>query len=151
MAGVRTGPSMMGKIGQFGARATNALAQQYGDPRMRGAAQGASSLFNRPRPMAPPSMPTATAGIQPGQMPGQQMPMPSLPSIQTGPTNQFSTPYSNVFTGYGPSGNTGIAGGILNRPPGYERPNIGGNAGGVDIGGMFSRYGGGGSNPNRRY
>lgn len=123
---VSTSPSFMSRLGGMMPGMLNSMASQYGNPNMRGMVDTAgmmSRMFqNRPR-----HMPQATPGIN--QMPGQQMPPPQIPQgIDTGP--------SPAVMGMGrlPMNNGGVAGGIFNRPQGYERPNFGG---------IFGNYGGG--------
>jgi len=159
MAGINTGPSMMSRLGNMGAGMANGLAQNYGGD-LSGAAKATSGLLNRQK--SPMRRPGVTSGLG-GQMPGQRMPMPQNPmagrmqapglisattsgpemqaqmpqSINTGPSPQlFTQPYANLFQP--PSGNSGITGGMSNRPSGYERPNMG--APGTDIGGLFGRF-----------
>lgn len=132
MAGISTSPSggffsrMMGQMPGM----TNSLAQNFGDPSMRGAVQGSSRLLGMQKP-SQPKMPKYVNGLPDGQLPGMQIPMPSMPSpinmggIDTGPSR---VPM--------PENNSGIAGGLFNRPPGYERPGQP-NSGG---GGLFSNY-----------
>jgi hypothetical protein len=161
---VNTGPSFMSRLGQAAPGALNAAAQQFGNPSMAGGVKASAGLLGRqkqPMRRQMPVGPRVTSGIPAGQMPGQRIQAPGLQvspemggmrpelnaempmgGINTAPSPQlFAKPYANIFggtSGYGPSGNTGVAGGLFNRPPGYERPNMG--APGADIGGMFSTY-----------
>lgn len=185
---INTNPSFMSRLGGQMPGMVNAAAQQFGNPSMKESVAGSASLLGKQK--TPGFMggmrrktPPVTNGIPGGQMPGQQIPIPTGPSfmptagpgrmspvnvqapglvppgemnaempIATGPSPLFQNPYGNIFgnsPGYGRSGNTGIAGGMFNRPPGYERPNMG--AGGTDIGGLFGRYNQLNQNPNVRY
>ncbi len=163
MAGISTGPSFMSRLGGQLPGMANALGQQYGG-NMSGMAKSSSSLLNRQKApsfgggMRRAKTPGVIEGMGNSPLPGQQIQAPGLqPSpgmggeinaqmpmagINTGPSPQlFQQPYGNLFSGtpgYGSGGNTGITGGLFNRPPGYERPNMG--APGIDIGGMFSTY-----------
>jgi hypothetical protein len=152
MAGINVGPGFMGRLGGQMPGALNALGQKYGGS-MSGPAKASASLLGKQRT---PSRPKVTSGMGKQQLPGQQIPIqaPGLQAapqeiqaqmpaaVNTAPSPQlFQNPYANIFggsSGYGSSGNTGIAGGLFNRPPGYERPNMG--AAGTDIGGMFGAY-----------
>ena len=172
MAGISTGPGFMSRLGGQLPGMVNAAAQQFGNPSMRNAVAGSASLLSKqkqPRFNPARMAPKVTTGID--TMPGTQVPLPSNPiniqapgltppqeisaemPINTGPSAPiFQNPYANIFSaspGYGRSGNTGIAGGLFNRPPGYERPNMG--AGGIDIGGLFGRFNQFSQNPNVRY
>lgn len=109
----------------------NSLGGKYGGD-MAGAARASSALLGRQRPSLPRT-PKVTSGIPAGQMPGQQMPMPSMPEgINTGPTLNASMPMRGSGSGFwNPMGKQLEFNG---QPIGQPMQD---NSG---MGGIFSRY-----------
>lgn len=153
MAGINVGPGQ-GFLGRMAGQMPgmiNSAAQQFGDPSMRKTVAGSASLLGKNKMRTKPKMPQSppvTTGMGNMPMPGQEVNIqaPGLQQpIDTGMMGMkpelMGNPYAGIFNsspGYGRSGNTGIAGGLFNRPPGFERPNMG--SGGIDIGGLFGAY-----------
>jgi hypothetical protein len=165
--GVSTAPSggFFKRLGGQIPGMTNAMAQNFGggDAQTMQNLQGSAKLLGMQKPpMRKPPMPSMGPGISgmpqgmPGEMPPMQAQAPGLQAapgmgpemqaqmpITTGPSNLAGSPYGNLFGGGRgmpgmSNGNTGVAGGIFNRPPGYERPNFGG--GGNDVSGLFGSF-----------
>ena len=150
MAGISTGPSFMSRLGNFGAGATNALAQQFGGD-LSGAARGSSALLGRQQQPRRPQMPQIRNGI-PGEMPGQKMPLPTMPPpVGGGPINtapSMMTP--EMLSGMSTMG-FGGGGGIWNPMAPKLDPSTGQystpNNGMGGIFGRFNRMGGQGQSP----
>jgi hypothetical protein len=85
---VGTGPSFMSRLGAQMPGMVNSMAQDFGDPSMRGTVQGSSSLLKKQKsPMfgnRRAKSPGVTTGMPKGQI-GTSVPMPRNP-ISTGPT-----------------------------------------------------------------
>lgn len=112
----------------------NALGQQYGG-NLSGASRASSSLLGAKKQ---PKTPKVTNGIQGGQLPGQQMSMPQIPTpppmsggVNTGPTN-----FNSMGGGHGGFWNPGAKGPLQLEMNGMPIGTMGGNSGG----GLFNRY-----------
>lgn len=141
MPGISTGPSFMSRLGSAMPGMINGLAQGYGDAGMKGTVKGSASLLNKPRPKPMSGKPMMPGGVQsppvangmPPLMSSSSSLFPSgeMPMINTGMSNM---PFNMSQLPMNTMGNTGFAGGFMNRPSGFERPGMDG------MGGIFGRY-----------
>lgn len=134
-SGINTGPSQgfMSRMGNAVPGAINTMAQNYGNPSMRGGVQQAGNAFGmmprRPIPQSPNmTMPPLSGGMFPQAEPvGIQI--PNTDGMVQGPRQIDLT---NMF---GPGRNTGIAGGMggygMQMPP---------QKGGLQAGPLFQNY-----------